>query len=201
MSEPDSGESSPEVGFNNNVRHRGRRYHIQTEDSGQRHPHVVTHLFADGGRIVKSARSGYAEYLGSPQLSQRVRSLMREQHKAMFLALRDGRFDALLSNVNEAPAPSTAQVASEEPDIELGAEDVELLQEDGIEADSQRPSTAAARYAPTRVAAIFSADSDASLEDGVARAVRASVDEELCEYLARDWAGTGPGGNSGAGGQ
>lgn len=198
MSEPDSGESSPQVGFNNNVRHRGRRYHIQTEDSGLGHPHVVTHLFADGGRIVKSARSGYAEYLGSPQLSRRVRSLMREQHKAMFLALRDGRFDALLQNVNEAPAPSAAQAASEEPEIELAAEDVELLQEDGIEPDSQKPSSAA-RYAPTRVAAIFSSDSDASLDEGVAKAVRASL-HEISEYLALDWVGTAPRGESGADG-
>ena len=44
----------PLLGFNNNVRHRGRVFHIQTEDSGIRHARIVTHLFADGGRIVRT---------------------------------------------------------------------------------------------------------------------------------------------------
>ena len=43
---------SPQLGFNNNVRHKGRVFHIQTEDSGIKHPHIITHLFADGGRIL-----------------------------------------------------------------------------------------------------------------------------------------------------
>ena len=45
---------SPLLGYNNNVRHKGRVFHIQTEDSGVNHPHIITHLFADGGRILKS---------------------------------------------------------------------------------------------------------------------------------------------------
>ena len=42
---------SPLPGYNTNVRHKGKLYHIQTEDSGINHPHIITHLFADGGRI------------------------------------------------------------------------------------------------------------------------------------------------------
>src|SRR5436853_3548334 len=43
-----------QVGFNNNVKYKGQVFHIQTEDSGLDKPHVITHLFADGGRIIKS---------------------------------------------------------------------------------------------------------------------------------------------------
>jgi hypothetical protein len=44
-------------------------FHIQTEDSGIRHPHVITHLFADGGRILKTTKTSYAEHIGQERLS------------------------------------------------------------------------------------------------------------------------------------
>jgi hypothetical protein len=97
---------SPQLGYNNNVRHRGRVFHIQTEDSGVSHPHVITHLFMDGGRILKSVKKSYAEHVGSETLKETVKSLMKEQHKAMFIALRDGQFDELV----EGKKPSDASV-------------------------------------------------------------------------------------------
>ena len=81
---------SPLLGYNNNVRHKGRVFHIQTEDSGVNHPHIITHLFMDGGRILKSVKKSYAEHVGSDGMSEVVRQMMKEQHKAMFIALRDG---------------------------------------------------------------------------------------------------------------
>ena len=50
---------SPLLGYNTNVRHKGKLYHIQTEDSGINHPHIITHLFADGGRVIKSHKRSY----------------------------------------------------------------------------------------------------------------------------------------------
>jgi hypothetical protein len=87
---------SPLLGFNNNVRHKGRVFHIQTEDSGVRHPHIITHLFADGGRILKTIKTSYAEHIGQERLGDTVRAMMQEQHKAMFIALRDGQYDRLV---------------------------------------------------------------------------------------------------------
>src|ERR1041385_1006127 len=98
---------SPLLGFNNNVRHRGRLFHIQTEDSGVRHPHVITHLYMDGGRILKTVKTSYAVHLGSDRLAKVVRELMKEQHKMMFIALRDGQFDDVL-NPSQAAASSAA---------------------------------------------------------------------------------------------
>lgn len=84
---------SPLVGYNTNVRHKGKLYHIQTEDSGVNHPHVITHLFADGGRIIASRKTGYAEHLGAKDLQGLVKKLMQEQHKAIFIELRDCMYD------------------------------------------------------------------------------------------------------------
>lgn len=118
---------SPLLGFNNNVRHKGRVFHIQTEDSGVRHPHVITHLFADGGRILKTTKTSYTEHIGQATMAETVRAMMQEQHKAMFIALRDGQFDYLFeegsrtgsstssSAAKATPAPVPAPVAKPPP--------------------------------------------------------------------------------------
>jgi hypothetical protein len=84
---------SPLVGYNTNVRHKGKLYHIQTEDSGVKRPHVITQLFADGGRIIASEKTSYAEHVESEDLAAIVKQLMQEQHKRVFIALRDGTYD------------------------------------------------------------------------------------------------------------
>jgi hypothetical protein len=111
----------PVLGFNNNVRHRGRIFHIQTEDSGVKFSRVVTHLFADGGRIIKTAKTDYTEHSAKPDVSAIVRGIMKEQHRAMFTALRGGGLDALLERaigplsdvpakrVSRPPAPAARQ--------------------------------------------------------------------------------------------
>jgi hypothetical protein len=97
---------SPLLGYNNNVRHKGRVFHIQTEDSGVRHPHVITHLFMDGGRIVKSVKTSYAQHLEDENGHEHVRALMKQQHQSMFRDLRDGKFDYALTPGAAAPPSS-----------------------------------------------------------------------------------------------
>jgi len=107
----------PLLGFNNNVRHKGRIFHIQTEDSGVKHPRIVTHLFADGGRIIKTTRTDYAEHLGRDDMAEVVRAMMKEQHKAMFISLRAGELDTLLhSGASTVTAPAADAAAPKEAD-------------------------------------------------------------------------------------
>jgi hypothetical protein len=110
---------TPLLGFNNNVRHRGRIFHIQTEDSGVKFPRIVTHLFADGGRIVKTTRTEYSEHLEKSDMASVVRSLMKEQHKAMFAALRAGDMDTLLENVCGPLDPAKSKAPESRPDPTL----------------------------------------------------------------------------------
>jgi hypothetical protein len=97
---------SPLLGYNTNVRHKGKLYHIQTEDSGVNHPHIITHLFADGGRIIASKKTSYAQVIGVEDLKSAVKKMMQEQHKAMFIALRDGAYDEAEGDGDAAPAPA-----------------------------------------------------------------------------------------------
>src|SRR5690349_8716588 len=99
---------SPLLGYNNNVRHKNKVFHIQTEDSGVKYGHIITHLFADGGRILKSVKTSYAEYLQNEKMADIVREMMKQQHKSMFIALRDGKFDALIDPAKAAAAAAVA---------------------------------------------------------------------------------------------
>ena len=119
-------DPSPLLGYNNNIRHNNRVFHVQTEDSGIRHPHIITHLFMDGGRILKSKKTSYAEHLGAEKMADTVRQLMKDQHKGMLIALRDGQFDDLIGDGPKAPPPSPSvqdavavarQVAAHAPTI------------------------------------------------------------------------------------
>lgn len=87
-----------EVGFNNNVKYKNQVFHIQTEDSGVKRPHIITHLFADGGRILKSYKRGYGPLIDAVDaLSPHVRAWMKGQHKEMFIGLREGKFDDIIA--------------------------------------------------------------------------------------------------------
>ena len=79
-------------GFNTNVRHGGVLFHVQTEDSGRSHPHVITHLY-HGGTILASEKRSYAEHTEAPDLPRRVRDVMDAQHHAMLERLRSGDLD------------------------------------------------------------------------------------------------------------
>lgn len=86
-----------QVGFNNNLKYKAAHFHVQTEDSGLDRPHVITHLFADGGRIIKSYKRSYADSVSRTDVALFVRQLMKGQQMEMILNLRDGKFDGVIA--------------------------------------------------------------------------------------------------------
>jgi pSer/pThr/pTyr-binding forkhead associated (FHA) protein len=86
-----------QMGFNNNIRFQDQVFHVQTEDSGLDQPHIITHLFADGGRVIKSHKRSYAQEANRPDVAEYVRALMKAQHLEMVTFLREGRFDDILA--------------------------------------------------------------------------------------------------------
>jgi hypothetical protein len=84
-------------GFNTNFRYRGVLFHVQTEDSGRGHPHVITHLF-HGGNIIASEKRDYAHLLSGADVEMGVRKLMEGQHKAMLKRLSRGEHDQLIAD-------------------------------------------------------------------------------------------------------
>jgi hypothetical protein len=111
------------TGFNTNVRHRGRMFHVQTEDSGREHPHVISHVYFRG-TILASEKREYGELLGRPDLTSQVRRLMDEQHRAMVEQLKAGELDAAIAErLGEEPTarPQAARTAAAPPPAEPAA--------------------------------------------------------------------------------
>ena len=86
-----------QVGFNNNIKFKNQVFHVQTEDSGLDKPHIITHLFADGGRVIKSHKRTYADAVERDDVSTYVRALMKGQHLEMAVMLREGVFDEIIA--------------------------------------------------------------------------------------------------------
>jgi len=80
------------LGFNHNIKHNGKIYHIQTEDSGVETPHIITLLYV-GGTIITRDKTSYADILKIDNLETVVKELMEEQHKGMLKKLISGTFD------------------------------------------------------------------------------------------------------------
>jgi hypothetical protein len=109
---------SPVLGYNHNLRHGGRVFHVQTEDSGPGYARVYTHLFFEG-TILSSKKAQY-----DPAVHEdAVRGVMQQQHKAMIKELTHGGYDPHIAAfftargeppVLEAPA-AAAPVAAPAP--------------------------------------------------------------------------------------
>ena len=86
------------TGSNTNVRHQGKLFHVQTEDSGRRNPHVISHLYY-GGTILASEKTRYADLLDleSETLTKDVRALIEEQHQQMLKRLKRGDYDGVIA--------------------------------------------------------------------------------------------------------
>jgi hypothetical protein len=165
------------VGWNHNLKHRGKTYHIQTEDSGLGNPHIITHLFV-GGNILASKKTSYADIVGAENLAQVVRELMEEQHKEMLRNLINGVYDDL-------DTAYAQQAASYQPgQIHSDGRKVRLL--GGVAMPAQPPplppEVLAARQEP---APVLRNDGAETLfgEDLISEK---SLDEVILSYLAED---------------
>jgi hypothetical protein len=94
---------SPQLGYNHNIPHRGRLYHVQTEDSGLSKQHIFTHVFYDG-TIVATNKVEYDAKAEVDDLDQYIIGLMQESHKSMIRQLRRGIFDEkIVAYIGEHP--------------------------------------------------------------------------------------------------
>jgi len=190
-------EPPPLLGFNNNVRHKGRLFHIQTEDSGVRHARLMTHLFADGGRIIKSTRTDYSAHIGSRELVPTVRGLMKEQHRSMFIALRAGDFDELvISSCGPYPEPESDTV----PNSRRYVAEISPTADAPVRVESSLPRPPPPRPSvthnqPPTQQASRPAASFGGMPGGASRSIfgddlvsQKSLDEVILSYLAEDLA-------------
>jgi hypothetical protein len=81
------------TGYNTDVRHGNRIFHVQTEDKGVSNPRIETLIYV-GGEILDSYRSSYEDLLAMPPLAESViQSRMDEQHRAIIRDIKNGKYD------------------------------------------------------------------------------------------------------------
>ena len=81
------------TGYNTDVRHGNRIFHVQTEDKGLSNPKIETLIYV-GGEILDSYRSAYDDLLAAPPLGETaIQSRMDEQHRAIIRDIKNGKYD------------------------------------------------------------------------------------------------------------
>jgi ketol-acid reductoisomerase len=101
------------LGFNHNVTYKGEVFHVQTEDSGVKNPHIITLLYR-GGVILCSKKTSYADILRMDNLETVVEELMKAQHKEIMRRLKSGEFDDRAFSIN-APLLENYEIPSPHP--------------------------------------------------------------------------------------
>lgn len=92
------------TGYNTDVRHGSRVFHVQTEDKGLSNPRIETLIYV-GGEILDSYRSSYEDLLADGPVSEPViQSRMDEQHKAVIRDIKNGKYDTTPADLSERQA-------------------------------------------------------------------------------------------------
>jgi hypothetical protein len=101
------------TGFNTDVKHKNRVFHIQTEDKGEGNPYVESLVYV-GGEILATKRTSYAEVVKTGRDDHAVQDLMEQQHRTMIAAIQRGRFDGANGGIQvpEGMSPPTAPAAA-----------------------------------------------------------------------------------------
>jgi hypothetical protein len=93
------------TGFNTDIKHNEKVYHIQTEDKGLQNPYIESLVYV-GGEILASKKTSYAEQAGAGVEEKWIGSLMEQQHRTMIAAVKRGRFDVTADSTKSTARPT-----------------------------------------------------------------------------------------------
>jgi hypothetical protein len=96
------------TGFNTDIKHNEKVYHVQTEDKGVGNPYIESLVYV-GGEILASKKTSYAEQLKSGVDDKWIGGLMEQQHRTMIAAIKRGRFDAPADTTKTAQKATLSQ--------------------------------------------------------------------------------------------
>lgn len=114
------------TGFNTDIKHNEKVYHVQTEDKGVGNPYIESLVYV-GGEILASKKTSYAEQLKTGVDDKWIGGLMEQQHRTMIAAIKRGRFDAPADVTKTAPEPRTASTRYEPAGAPAPADDEKTL--------------------------------------------------------------------------
>lgn len=83
------------TGFNTDVPHEGRVYHVQTEDRRAGDPMFESLVYV-GGSIVAKKLTPYSDKLSEGATEETLASLLKRQHQVIIAAIKAGRIEDLI---------------------------------------------------------------------------------------------------------
>ena len=86
------------TGFNTDVEHDGRIYHVQTEDKGTSNP-TIESLVYRGGEILAAVRSSYADLQAKGFDEADIARRIEAQHNQVLADVRAGKFEVRKARV------------------------------------------------------------------------------------------------------
>jgi hypothetical protein len=128
------------TGFNTDIKHLNRVFHVQTEDKGAENPTIESLVYV-GGEIVAAKKTPYGDTIRTGG-AKAVQEMMETQHRRIIAAIQRGRFDGPDGSVRaptkddltaDAPArpvlpPPPPSATERPPEIPLGMVIVEKTQ-------------------------------------------------------------------------
>jgi hypothetical protein len=85
------------TGFNTDVPHEGRVYHVQTEDRRAGDPMFESLVYV-GGSIVAKKLTPYSDKLSEGATEETIASLLKRQHQVIIAAIKAGRIEDLIQH-------------------------------------------------------------------------------------------------------
>ena len=83
------------TGFNTDVKHNAKVYHVQTEDKGRNNPKIETLVYV-GGEILDTCRTSYDQ--SKQELTEEeIMELLERQHKRVIRTIKIGKYDEISS--------------------------------------------------------------------------------------------------------
>ncbi|HKF44790.1 MAG TPA: hypothetical protein VKG01_16955 [Thermoanaerobaculia bacterium] len=80
------------TGYNTDVPHNKRVFHVQTEDKGDATPEIESLVYV-GGEILATQRTSYAEVVESGRDDRVIQEMLERQHRTVIASIQQGRFD------------------------------------------------------------------------------------------------------------
>lgn len=112
------------TGYNTDVRHGNRVFHVQTEDKGLANPKIESLIYV-GGEILDSYRGSYEDLLNDPPVQDSViQARMDDQHKSVIRDIKNGKYDTTPND----PLLAEQSVFNDKP---LDQAILEYLQQEG----------------------------------------------------------------------
>lgn len=107
----------PVVGVNSNVTVNGEDFHVQTEDLAPRQAQLRSHVFREGGCVVKVVRLDYSRHLDKPNRHAILTRVVKVFHAKVMRSLERQRLDSMPAVVDLRESIAPAAIATNPPPV------------------------------------------------------------------------------------